>query len=276
MFDARPDLEFLPLGAADKLAFCECDTCTALDTGEIWPLPGWEFPVITERWLTFVNEVACRLQETHPGKKIYTLAYHQTFRPPDPGVIIPESNVIIEVDNSRPNYVCYVHRLENGDCAKHVDFCQGLEDWAAITSGGVMGAECVPHSTFCAMPYPAPHKLIDDIKYLDRVGAIGFEAQSFTDIWGTYGVTVYAIAKATWDSSVDADALVEDYCDSAFHEASEPMQRFIETLEVGLVEADHITEGIWSYMTPEVMGEARVHLDAAHQTTTSPTVERPS
>ena len=274
VFDARPEIDFLPLGAADKLTFCECDRCTALDTGEIWPIPGWEFPVITERWLTFINEVARRLQETHPDKKIYTLAYHQTFRPPDPEVIMPEPNVIIQVVNSRPNYVCFVHRLENDDCANHVKFRQKLEAWAAMTSGGVMGYEYVPHTTFCAMPYPAPHKFISDIKCLHSVGAVGFQGQSFSDTWGTYGVSLYAIAKATWDSNVDADALVQDYCDNAFHDASEPMQRFIKTIEDGLVEADHITEGIWSYMTPEVMAEARLHLDAAHQTTTSPTVER--
>ena len=36
---------------------------------------------------------------------------HQTFRPPDPQVLALEPNVIIQVVNSRPNYVCFVHRL---------------------------------------------------------------------------------------------------------------------------------------------------------------------
>ncbi|MFP3904029.1 MAG: DUF4838 domain-containing protein, partial [Armatimonadota bacterium] len=36
LFDEYPDLEFFGLGQADGTAFCECDRCTALDTGEMW------------------------------------------------------------------------------------------------------------------------------------------------------------------------------------------------------------------------------------------------
>jgi len=98
IFDENPDAEFLSLGQADGVAFCECERCRALDTGEIWPYHNRNLPVITERWLTFVNAVARKLQVTHPGKKLFTLAYHQTFRPPDPQVIKPEPNVMIEVE----------------------------------------------------------------------------------------------------------------------------------------------------------------------------------
>ncbi len=274
MFDARPEVDFMGLGQADGTAFCECDKCTALDTGEIWPSRGRELPVITERWLEFVNAVGRKLQRTHPGKKIYTLSYHQTFRPPDPRAIKPEPNVMIQVVNSRPNYVCFVHRFENEACSHHVKFRQGLEQWVAMTPGGVMVYEYVPHSTFCSMPFPAPHKFADDINYLYRTGVVGYEGQSTPNIWGAYGITLYTIAKATWDPDIDADALVKDYCDSAFHEASEPMQRFVGAIEAGLEAADHITEGIWTYMTPEVMAEARRHLDAAHAAARSDIVKK--
>ena len=52
------------------------------------------------------------------------------------------------------------------------------------------------------------------------------------------------------------------------------MQRFIAAIEAGLGAADHITEGIWTYMTPEVMSEARVHLDAAHAAARSDVVRK--
>ncbi|MFQ5810366.1 MAG: DUF4838 domain-containing protein, partial [Armatimonadota bacterium] len=274
MFDARPEVDFMGLGQADGTAFCECEKCTALDTGEMWPSRGRELPVITERWLGFVNAVARTLQRTHPGKKIYTLAYHQTFRPPDPSAIKPEPNVMIQVVNSRPNYVCFVHRFEKKGCTHHVKFRQGLEQWVAMTPGGVMVYEYTPHSTFCSMPFPAPRKFAADIKYLHRTGVAGYEGQSSRNIWGTYGLNLYTIARTTWDPGLDADALVQDYCDSAFHEASEPMQQFVAAIEAGLEAADHITEGIWTYMTPEVMTAARRHLDAAHAAARGDTVRR--
>jgi hypothetical protein len=181
---------------------------------------------------------------------------------------------MIQVVNSRPNYVCFVHRFQKEDCPHHVKFRQGLEQWAAITPAGVMVYEYTPHSTFCSMPFPAPHKFAEDISYLHRVGVVGYEGQSTPRIWGTYGITLYTIAKATWDPELDADDLVRDYCNHAFYEASGPLQRFIATIEAGLEAADHITEGIWTYMTPEVMAEARGHLDAAHAAAESDVVRK--
>ena len=259
------------MGQADGTNFCECDACTALDTGEIWDRGK---PVITERWLSFVNAVARELQQTHPGKDVYTLAYHQTFRPPDPDTIRPEPNVMIQVVNSRPNYVCFVHRFEDETCPRHVKFRKGLESWVDMTPAGVMVYEYVPHSTFCSMPYPAPRKFVADIKYLNGIGVVGYEGQSAPSQWGTYGIALYAIAKTTWDPSIDADDLVRDYCDHAFHEASEPMQRFVATIERGLEAADHVTDGVWTYMTPGVMAEARAHLDAAHEAAESEIVKK--
>ncbi|MCD6360506.1 MAG: DUF4838 domain-containing protein [Armatimonadetes bacterium] len=264
MFDARPEVDFMGLGQSDGTAFCQCENCTALDTGEIWPYGNRNLPVITERWLTFVNAVARRLQQTHPGKCIYTLAYHQTFRPPDPEVIKPEPNVIIQVVNSRPNYVCFVHRFENPDCPHHVAFREGLEKWVQMTPAGVTIYEYTPHSTFCSMPYPAAAKFVDDINYLHRIGVAGYEGQSVPNLWGTYGINYYAIARCTWEEGIEPEALVKEYCDAAFGPASEQMQAFLRTVEEAMIAADHITEGVWSYMTPEVMAAARGHLDAAH------------
>ncbi len=263
MFVARPEVDFMGLGQGDGTAFCQCAECTALDTGELWP-SSRELPVITERWLSFCNEVARKLQVTHPGKSIYTLAYHQTFRPPDPATFRIEPNVMVQVVNSRPNYVCFVHRFEAEDCPHHAKFREGIEQWVSMAPGGVMVYEYTPHSTFCSMPYPAPYKFVDDIAYLGRIGVVGYQGQSVPKLWGTYGINYYAIAKATWDPSIDADALVQDYCDHAFGPASEPMQAFMRTVDEALVAADHITDGIWTWMTPEVMAEAREHLDAAH------------
>jgi len=57
---------------------------------------------------------------------------------------------------------------------------------------------------------------------------------------------------------------VQDYCDHAFGPASEAMQAFMRTVDDALKAADHITDGVWTWMTPEAMAQAREHLDAAH------------
>ncbi|MFP3904891.1 MAG: DUF4838 domain-containing protein, partial [Armatimonadota bacterium] len=222
-------------------------------------------PVITERWLAFVNAVGRKLQQAHPDKKIYTLAYHQTVRPPDPGVITPEPNVMMQLVNSRPNYVCFVHRFEKNGCTHHARFRDVLDKWVNMTPAGVTIYEYVQHSTFAFMPFAAPHKFAADISYLANAGVVGYEAQSSARMWGVYGITHYAVARSLWNPHLDPETLVKDYCDHAFKHASEPMQKFYATLEQGLEEAECITRGIWTYMTPEVMSEARKYLDSAHQ-----------
>jgi len=143
-----------------------------------------------------------------------------------------------------------------------------------MTPAGVTIYGYQPHSTFCEMPYPAPHKFIDDISYLHRIGVVGYYAQSYWETWGTYGITYYASARAMWNPQIDPDELVADYCNNAFRKASEPMKRFYATIEAALEQADHTTEGIWTYMKPEVMTEARRHLDAAHAAAASDVVKK--
>lgn len=280
LFDAHPSFEFLPITQGDGTAFCECADCQALDGADEWhagdanrrkarPTVGEPSdrtrPVLTERWLTFVNEVARRLQETHPEKQVYTLAYHQTFRPPDPADITPEPNVMVRVVNSRPNYLCFIHRLDREDCPHHERFRDGLEEWASLTPGGVTGYFYMPHSTFCSVPFVAARKFAADVRYLDDVGLVGFYGQCSPNTWGVYGLTRYVTAKALWDPERDVDALIQEYCDAAFQEASEHMRAFYDVLEDRRAAGEHITEGIWSAFDDEALASARAHLDDAHE-----------
>ncbi len=260
-FDAQPEAEILPLGPGDGVGFCECERCRALDTGGSWSHAGTSYPLLADRWLTFVNAVAERLAATHPDKKIYTLAYHQTFAPPVK--VRPRPNVMIMVVNSRPEGVCFVHPVERPDCTNNALFCRHFQDWRSMTPAGMMAYQYIPHSTFCRMPLPAPHKFVSDIRWLSQTGCVGYEAQSGYKMFGLYGLSLYAVAKAMWNPSLNPDALVKDYCDAAFHEASEPMQRFFAELERGQREAEHTSTGIWTCLTPGVLARANELLQEA-------------
>jgi len=209
LFNQHSDVPHLPLTPADGLGFCQCEQCKALDTGDIWP-DDEKRPVITERWLTYINEVAARLQHTHLGKKIYTLAYHQTFRPPTEQTVTPADNVMIQVVNSRPNYLCTVHRLTNDNCPANSRFREGLKQWVEVTPGGVTVYQYIIHSHYSNMPFPAVHKFVDDIDWLAEQGVIGWEGQTHDSVWGVYSILQYAASKATWNPDMDPDKLIRD------------------------------------------------------------------
>lgn len=211
--------------------------------------------------MTFVNEVADKIAVTNPGKKIYSLAYHQTFHPPLS--VKPRPNVMMMVVNSRTEGVCFVHYVATPGCTNNALFCRYFKEWAEITPAGLMAYQYMPHSTFCYMPLPAPHKFIADIHWLSQAGCVGYEGQSSCQAFGLFGITLYAAAKVMWNPNIDAGALMKDYCDSAFHEASEPMQSFFQAFERGQREADHTSTGIWTALTPKVLKEAHQHMDQA-------------
>jgi len=259
VFDKWPEIEFLPLGPGDGTWFCECDKCRALDVnGKMWTdHKGKKIQVLTERWLTFVNTIAGKLKKTHPGKKIYTIVYHQTFAAPEPEIIKPLDNVMVQVVNCRPNYTCFLHKVTRKDCPKNKKFCVGLEKWSEITSAGLMVYQYAPHSQFCGMPYPAVHKFVDDIKYMSKHRVIGHEAQSGISCLGFYTPALYACAKTTWDTNTDADELIQEYCRAAYHEAAEPMIKLIKLYETGLEQGGHSSFGIWPGFNDDLLKRAR-------------------
>lgn len=272
-FAAQPQIEFLPLGPGDGTAFCQCERCRALDTGGTWShTDGTPRPVLSDRWLTFVNAVADKVAATNPGKKIYSLAYHQTFSPPLK--VRPRPNVMMMVVNSRPEGLCFVHPIATPDCANNALFCRNFSGWSAITPAGMMAYQYMPHSTFCCMPLPAPRKFIADIRWLAQNGCVGYEGQSGCRTFGLFGITLYAVAKAMWNPQIDPDALLKDYCDSAFHEASEPMQSFFQTFALGQQEAEHTSTGIWTALTPKILKQARQEMDRAQATARGQKVKR--
>ena len=261
-FAVQPQIEFLPLGPGDGTAFCQCERCRALDTGGTWPhADGIPHPVLSDRWLTFVNAVADRVALTNRGKKIYSLAYHQTFSPPLKAR--PRPNVMMMVVNSRPEGVCFVHPVETPGCSNNALFCRNFKGWTAMTPAGTMAYQYMPHSTFCVMPLPAPHKFIADIRWLAQAGCVGYEGQSGFQTFGLFGITLHAVAKAMWNPQLNPDALLKDYCDAAFHEASEPMQSFFQTFALGQREAEHTSTGVWSALTPKILKQAREQIDQA-------------
>lgn len=272
-FKTQPDLEFLPLGPGDGTSFCQCERCRALDTGAVWShTDNKQHPALADRWMTFVNEVADRIAVTDPGKKIYSLAYHQTFAPPLKAK--PRPNVMMMVVNSRPEGVCFVHPLDTPGCTNNALFRQRFEEWAAITPGGMLAYQYMPHSTFFKMPLPAPHKFVEDIHWLAQAGCIGYEGQSSYNTFGIFNITLYAVVKAMWNPNLEPGYLVEDFCKAGFHNESKQVMAFYLTFKLAQQQAEHSSTGIWTSFQPGVLEEAHRFLTKAWERTEEEVVRR--
>ena len=100
-FEQNPEFKVFGLNVDDNIQYwCECEHCRAQDTDEgkgEWKLGDWgrvPFPM-TDRWLTYVNEVAARVAEVYPDKMIETYAYGEVSPPPERERVHP--NVMVRI-----------------------------------------------------------------------------------------------------------------------------------------------------------------------------------
>src|SRR5262249_26374119 len=100
-FDQHPEYDAFSISLNDGGGFCECDRCRRLDSGtrqtsSADPEAGGagKRAVITDRIVTFANQVAEIVARKHPDKKLLLFAYGPYKLPPVR--VKPDPNVIIQ------------------------------------------------------------------------------------------------------------------------------------------------------------------------------------
>ncbi len=267
-FDKHPEIEVFPMTQADGISYCECKKCIAEDSGAEWNKGK---PVVTDRWLNFVNKVAVEVAKKYPDKMLYTLAYHQTMKPPLK--IVPVKNVAIEVVHSRPKYVDFIHRWNNKNSPKNIKFLVALKQWLRLSHGNVFVYDYYPHSTFWSLPYGAYKKVFSDLTLLKQLGGKGFEAQSAIRIMGSYLPLMYAISQAMWNPALSPDKTMKSYLLKMYGESGQYIKDYLDCLETARENCPvNSTEGIFAYLSKKTISDAEKHmqkaLDAAESATT--------
>ena len=265
-FDEHPDVDIYSIDANDGAGWCECDNCQALDTGKVRTIPssggaedGSEArPVITDRIYTFVNEVAAAVKETHPDKYVLHLAYSDYIEPPER--VRPLDNVVVQITLN-----CECHY----DPAYKEDQWRLIRAWSQVTPN-LMLYEYFNHTWKLQLPRAIHHSVGASIPYYRQCGARFFSAQA-SDDFGNEGLTLYLAAKLLWDSSLDVDELVADYCEHAFAEGAAFGRRYFARLEAlwdaALAELGPRWGGnphvYLTMLTPETVAELKGYLTEA-------------
>ena len=265
-FDEHPDADIYSIDANDGAGWCECPNCEALDTGKVRTIPssggtedGSEArPVITDRIYTFVNQVAAGVKETHPDKYVLHLAYSDYIEPPER--VRPLDNVVVQITLN-----CECHY----DPAYKEDQWRLIRAWSQVTPN-LMLYEYFNHTWKLQLPRAIHHSVGASIPYYRQCGARFFSAQA-SDDFGNEGLTLYLAAKLLWDSSLDVDELVADYCEHAFAEGAAFGRRYFARLEAlwdaALAELGPRWGGnphvYLTMLTPETIAELKGYLTEA-------------
>ncbi|MFB3826609.1 MAG: DUF4838 domain-containing protein [Bryobacteraceae bacterium] len=218
-FDQHPDFDAFAVSLNDGGGFCECDRCRRLDSGKVEmaaddpEMSGGKKLVITDRVVTFANQVAEQVARTHPGKKLILFAYGPYRQPPARVKVHP--NLIIQYT---------FHAAFNWN--------PQLEEQQYRETGAWSGAarhlgiyEYFIQGNSPDLPRLMQEPIARSVKRLREQGYRYYQTQS-GDGYAINGLQYYLLARLLWDPSADFRALQSDYIESGFGAAAPAVARY--------------------------------------------------
>lgn len=216
-FDEHPAGTIVPMWPADgAIKWDESPEAMALGGKNFTAGPEGS---MSRRLVTFTNAVARRVAEKHPDRLILLPAYQSYIEPVDDLPIEP--NVFVQY--------CYHADYAHGPLNSPVnaDAAERMRRWAEKVPGrfGVWEYFLIgDHLLTEPQPVllPLVYRVRDTMQFLDSIGSTRYFTQSST-IYQPYNpLLYYALARYTWDPSLDADELIRDYALHAFGPAAGP------------------------------------------------------
>ncbi|MCC6694657.1 MAG: DUF4838 domain-containing protein [Candidatus Hydrogenedentes bacterium] len=267
--DQNPQMQAYSLCPDDNTSFCECDACTALDSGH---MDSGGLPSIADRYQVFLNQVAEGLKATHPNVLLTTYSYHDNHT--DPPIKTPVNpNTCIFATSS---VYCSAHGIGDESCASRQAFKKLLASWTALTPHVfIYEYDPVPYSG--GLPWPMWESHAREMKVYKDIGVKGvsFEGQ---DSWAAYFPNYYIAAQFMWDTSQDGEALFNDLMQCFFKEAAPDMTGFYTVLASAFHDVTGKVEwGLTAYpkyFPADLVESCRAALVRAEERATTPVVKQ--
>ena len=235
-FKRFPERESFSVAQSDGGHFCECPQCRALD------VPG--VPGVTDRYFTFVNQVAAGIAKEYPRKFIASLAYGDGTQEPPVKISL------------RPNVIpCLV-------IPSMTDPERSVQEWAKKATS--LYAYFHLHGRENPKLYASVFaRYLRFLKKNKVVGICGELHPALPKLNGSYeidGPRSWIIAKLIWDPHRDPGVLLKEFCSRFYGAAAAPMERYYQTLEKAWMKqkkihdfrCDYDNQGFFLY-TPEEM-----------------------
>jgi hypothetical protein len=224
-FKEHPDYDAFAISLNDGGGFCECDRCRRLDTGATQMQAadpelggGGKIRVITDRILTFANEVADIVANKDPDKKLILFAYGPYKQPPTR--VIPRPNVIIQ-------YTFHASLDWNAKAEEQQYAETGA--WSGVAKDlGVY--EYFIQGNSPDIPRLMPEPIARSILKLYDQGYRYYQTQA-GDGYAVNGLNYYVLSRLLWDPSADVHRMQSDFVEAGFGKAAPAVNRYLTRLE---------------------------------------------
>ncbi|MGC9328741.1 MAG: DUF4838 domain-containing protein, partial [Candidatus Hinthialibacter sp.] len=215
--DQHPGMKNISVSQNDNDKYCRCERCEAMNQREGTPMGSH---------LAFVNAVAERVEQKHPGVKIGTLAYWYTRKPPK--TIKPRANVQIQLCSIE---CCTLHPIDDPDCAKNREFCRDMEEWGKICDD-IWVWNYNTNFRFYDLPFPNLRSISKNVQYFLKNNTHGLFMQANGN--GGTGelcdLRNYVISRCMWWPELDSWDTAKEFCRLHYGKAGDTMIQYLDFL----------------------------------------------
>lgn len=265
-FDENPGVSAYSLSPNDSAGFCECPSCRVLDDG-MEAYRGRRMN--SDSYFYYIDGVARELLKSHPNRYVSVLAYWTTELPPRRIDRLPP-NVLIALTQDSSQYYDPAYERRDRDI---------LEKWSKA-------AHYLAMYDYYGLGWFTPRLFTQivarTLPFLRRAGVKGFFCEAYP-YWAHTAPQLYLATRLLWDTSLDADAVLDEWYARMFQEAAPDVRRYFEVLERGWT--DRGREGKWFLglgrlhvqlmeWPKETRDEAWGHIQAAHNAAKSEIARR--
>ncbi|MCL4205958.1 MAG: DUF4838 domain-containing protein [Pirellulaceae bacterium] len=213
---------------------CVCENCRAWDhpDGEprlfLWHHHREELPALSDRHVTFANQLGRLLKERYPDRDYYVAMLSYGHSRPVPVEARPADNVIMV---SVANFFGRTNLVDRGS-TRGTTHREQFEAWGKLAPRLMWRPNTgSPGGWQQGLPDLSVAQTIRDLKFVADHHCIGIYIDGVWEHWATQGPQYYVMAQLIWDPSRDGRAVLDDYYARAFGPAAEHVRAYYELLE---------------------------------------------
>ena len=227
---------------------CQCKPCQDLATRE-----GSQMGPV----LQLVNRVAAAVGKDFPDKRVTTLAYQWSRKPPK--TIRPLPNVTIRLCTIE---CCFSHAFTKCDYPQNAQFAKDIKGWSAICNNLWIWNYPTNFRSYY-LPHPVLRPLNDDIKFFIAHNVKGiYEQDTKLTLNGDMSeLGAYIMAKFLWNADYDEDTAINEFLAGVYGKATPHVRAYIDLLH-DTVAKDNVHLRCFmstkqaSYLTKELLAKA--------------------
>lgn len=252
--DETPGCRIVSVTQNDWRNWCTCPRCAAMIEHEGAP---------SGPALHLANEVAKRLEKSHPEALIDTFAYSWTEAAPKHMKARP--NVLVRL---APIGNCFGHSIRS--CPQNARSRQDFANWAKIAEHLFVWTYV---TDFChyLTPFPNLPPLADDLRFFIEHGVKGvFMQGNGTSLGGDMAeLKAYLMARLMWDPTLDAGAIRAEFLQGYYRAAAPAVEEYLAIFERTFAQGGpdehlHLYRSLWAneanYLQRPVLDRARLAL----------------